>query len=71
MGEMGPYPVMDYWLGQRRWLGKMQCAVYAKSLLMFQVALVATGGLLGSQLIVGVISMMNPVRKFFSLARVA
>lgn len=31
------------------------------ALLMKQVALVATGGLLGSQLILGVISLMNPV----------
>jgi hypothetical protein len=31
-------------------------------LLMKQVALVATGGLLGSQLVLGVISLMNPVR---------
>lgn len=27
------------------------------------VALVATGGLLGSQLVLGVISLMNPVRR--------
>lgn len=28
------------------------------------VALVATGGLLGSQLVLGVISLMNPVRPY-------
>lgn len=30
-------------------------------LTVFQVALVATGGLLGSELVIGVISLMHPV----------
>jgi hypothetical protein len=53
--------LLDYWLGECVWLGMMIRPGALSALLTKQVALVATGGLLGSQLILGVISLMNPV----------
>ena len=61
---MDAYPFMDHWLGQCCWMGKnapsAQHLRYNRTDCR-QVALVATGGLLGSELIIGVISLMHPV----------
>ncbi|KAG2024761.1 hypothetical protein GB937_003460 [Aspergillus fischeri] len=60
LGEMDADSLLDYWLGECVWLGMVTRLGALGALLTEQVALVATGGLLGSQLILGVISLMNP-----------
>ena len=61
---MGSYSFLDYRLDQRFWMGKDPDPDPVPELSFtvdWQIALVASGGLLGSQLIIGIISFMKPV----------
>lgn len=58
---MGSYTFVDHRLDQCFWLGKNVDAFTRTLSADLQIALVASGGLLGSQLIIGIISFMKPV----------
>lgn len=58
---MGSYTFVDHGLDQCFWLGKNVDAFTRTLSADLQIALVASGGLLGSQLIIGIISFMKPV----------
>lgn len=58
---MGSDPFVDHGLDQRFRLGMIVNALTRISSADSQIALVASGGLLGSQLIIGIISFMKPV----------
>lgn len=57
-------PILSWitgWANVSGWVSDTRLDYYLKIWLMVQVALVATGGLLGSELVLGVISLMHPV----------
>lgn len=63
MAEMGPHSLVDHRLDQLRRMGVYRRQPFASTdWLTAQIALVATNALLSSQLIVGIISSMHPVR---------
>ena len=56
-------PILSWitgWANVAGWVRTPDILITAE-LTVFQVALVATGGLLGSELVIGVISLMHPV----------
>lgn len=58
-------PILSWitgWANVSGWVRYASHLVHTK--LTGQVALVATGGLLGSELVIGVISLMHPVSPF-------
>lgn len=63
-------PILSWitgWANVSGWVSTLHCLPALRCMLTLQVALTATGGLLGSELVIGVISLIHPVG--FSLER--